>query len=290
MEDIVFEISAQNIAAKRWNEGAPRKMLAIHGWLDNCASFDFLAPLLVDFDIVAVDLAGHGQSYHRNNLGAYNLWQDIPELVVVVRQLGWESFSLLGHSRGAMISTLMAAAFPQAVENLFLIDALLPEPVSSREAPAQLAQAASNLEMASNRNHSVYNSFEDAVLSRMSGLVSVCRADAEALAARGVMQTEKGFYWCYDNKLFAPSEVKFSASQLRAFAHEVQAPVLLILASDGLESRLTSTREMSQFLGDCSLVELSGYHYLHMSTQCNAIAAEIDSFLDCMTINTAGNE
>jgi len=289
VENIIFDICSQEIAGKHWNKGAKHKLLALHGWLDNCASFDFLAPLLTDFEIVALDLAGHGHSYHRNFLGAYNIWQDIPELVAITKRLAWESFSLLGHSRGAMISALFAAAFPRRVEHLFLIDALLPEPVGAEDAPAQLARAAVNLEMASQTKSCLYPSFDDTVLSRMSGMVSVCRADAEALARRGVEESEQGFYWSYDKKLAAPSELKLSPAQVKAFAQSIKAPTLLFLASDGLESNLKSTRYYARQIPDCAVVELTGYHYLHMSTQCNTIASEIDSFLECIEIETVGN-
>mmetsp|Transcript_40118 Transcript_40118/g.96877 ORF Transcript_40118/g.96877 Transcript_40118/m.96877 type:complete len:522 (-) Transcript_40118:1277-2842(-) len=46
-------------------------ILALHGWLDNCRSFYYLAPHLVDrlegkAEIVAIDLPGHGRSSHKS--------------------------------------------------------------------------------------------------------------------------------------------------------------------------------------------------------------------------------
>ena len=40
-------------------DGVP--VLALHGWLDNAASFARLAPKLEGMRIVALDFAGHGQ-------------------------------------------------------------------------------------------------------------------------------------------------------------------------------------------------------------------------------------
>ena len=48
-------------------EGLP--VLALHGWLDNAASFARLAPKLEGLRIVALDFAGHGHSEHRAEIG-----------------------------------------------------------------------------------------------------------------------------------------------------------------------------------------------------------------------------
>jgi pimeloyl-ACP methyl ester carboxylesterase len=56
-----FEVSPGLHLAARVHgpdDGAP--MLAMHGWLDNAATFDGLAPLLPGRRIVALDFAGTG--------------------------------------------------------------------------------------------------------------------------------------------------------------------------------------------------------------------------------------
>src|SRR3546814_6129023 len=54
----------QMAALRAGREGAPR-LLAVHGWLDNAASFIPMLAHLGDFDVVAIDLPGHGHSFHR---------------------------------------------------------------------------------------------------------------------------------------------------------------------------------------------------------------------------------
>ena len=52
-----------------------RKILCLHGWLDNAASFNRLVPLLLDSaediptQIVALDFPGHGLSGHKSSDG-----------------------------------------------------------------------------------------------------------------------------------------------------------------------------------------------------------------------------
>ena len=39
-------------------------ILALHGWLDNAASFARLAPLLKEYYVISIDFPGHGKSDH----------------------------------------------------------------------------------------------------------------------------------------------------------------------------------------------------------------------------------
>ena len=53
------------LAALRGGDPQGPKLLALHGWLDNAASFAPMAAHLAAFDLVALDLPGHGASSHR---------------------------------------------------------------------------------------------------------------------------------------------------------------------------------------------------------------------------------
>ncbi|MEQ2206552.1 hypothetical protein XENOCAPTIV_030830 [Xenoophorus captivus] len=54
------------IRGKVWGPDHGRQVLCLHGWADNCGTFNTLLPLLPkDFRYIAVDLAGHGRSSHR---------------------------------------------------------------------------------------------------------------------------------------------------------------------------------------------------------------------------------
>jgi pimeloyl-ACP methyl ester carboxylesterase len=150
------------LAAQRWRtktcefqrDDAPTtttttKILCLHGYLDNCRSFHILAPRLVSayqqhgggggggggVDLVAMDFPGHGRSSHKS--------PDHPPMMVIsdfvfyvseaVRLLEWQQFSssssfvLIGHSMGSIIAIQYAAAFPQQIQTLVLLDGYGPE-------------------------------------------------------------------------------------------------------------------------------------------------------------------
>ena len=103
--------------------GAPR-VLALHGWLDNAASFLPLAPFLDGIELVAIDMPGHGRSAHLPAGADYAFAGALANLLDVADTLGWDRFGLLGHSMGGAIASLLAAACPERVTRLLAIDAI----------------------------------------------------------------------------------------------------------------------------------------------------------------------
>ncbi|MGD8323921.1 MAG: alpha/beta fold hydrolase, partial [Gammaproteobacteria bacterium] len=100
-----FDVPGLSLAAREWGTAGELPVIALHGWLDNAGSFDLLAPQLSGVHLIALDCAGHGLSGHRSPDATYNVWQDVPDVFAVASRLGWDRFTLLGHSRGAAIAS-----------------------------------------------------------------------------------------------------------------------------------------------------------------------------------------
>lgn len=269
-----FQVGNLEIKAVRWGRKGAYPVIALHGWLDNAASFDFLAPYLADSqcDLICIDCAGHGLSSSREHIGAYNIWQDVGELFSIAEQLGWEQFSLIGHSRGAMVALLAAGTFPERINKLVLLEGGAPRTASPEQAPVILAEAIRTVRIASARPRNYYPSFEAAVAARVDGIFPIAKKDAEALANRGVCNTEKGFYWAYDPKLLAGSEVRLTLEQAQAFRKRIAAETLVVLGDAGF---ILKEDESNQFLSEethWQRVVLTGGHHLHMHEQCEVVA------------------
>ncbi|WP_290890037.1 alpha/beta fold hydrolase, partial [Arenimonas sp.] len=126
LREIRLESPRGELAALRGGTAGGPRLLCLHGWLDNAASFLPLAPDLADFDLVALDLPGHGASAHRAPGHDYAFADWIHDVLDALDGLGWDRADLLGHSMGGAIACAVAAAAPARVRRLALVEALGP--------------------------------------------------------------------------------------------------------------------------------------------------------------------
>jgi len=270
-----FEVSGLRFAAQEWGREGERPVLALHGWLDNSASFAALAPQLSGIHLVALDMAGHGRSDHRPGSQPYNIWQDVGEVFGVADQLGWESFTLIGHSRGAIVSMLAAGTFPERICDLVLIDGLWPEPVVAEDAPQQLARSIRDATALQHKPPPVYQSRESIINARYRGRSRLSREAAMLLTDRGMRQEGDGFTWSTDPHLMGASAFKLTQDHIQAFINRIAAKTLLILAKEGLPRLFDQYQEILAMFPHIHVEKLSGSHHLHMEAQSPQVAALI---------------
>ena len=137
--EVRFSLPHIEVAGKAWGEPGGLPVIALHGWLDNAATFDRVAPALEGVHLVALDLPGHGLSGHMPATG-YSLWQQAASVLQVAEDLGWERFALLGHSMGAIISGILAGSLPERIIGAAMIDGLMPFTSEADDAPRQMAR------------------------------------------------------------------------------------------------------------------------------------------------------
>ena len=88
VQEVAFDVALGRITGLRSGMPGRRKVLALHGWLDNAASFVPLAAQLPDLDLVMLDLPGHGRSAHLPPGADYNLMVTLNAVLDVADQLG----------------------------------------------------------------------------------------------------------------------------------------------------------------------------------------------------------
>lgn len=276
--ELQFDANGMRFAAQEWGEAGQLPVLALHGWLDNAASFFALAPRLKNLHMVAVDMAGHGRSEHRPGRMAYTPWDDINDALAIADCLGWHKFALLGHSRGAIISTLIAGTFPERILCLGLIEGMLPDPAPAEEAPIQLAKAIEGLRNQQQKSPSVYPDMAVAIKARERGMFPLGYQAAKALTERGVIAHAHGFSWSTDPRLLAPSIIRLSREQLAAFVNRLDMPVKLLLADEGLPKLYANYLQELACFSHIRYDLLAGGHHLHMEEQVDLVADQLNDF------------
>ncbi len=276
VEEVRLRLPHIELAAHLYGPDDGIPVIALHGWLDNAASFARLAPLLPGLRIVALDLAGHGHSDHRPAGASYPIWEYIQDVLQVAEQFGWQRFALLGHSMGAIISVLLAASMPERVTRLALIDGLIPFTGEADSAPQKLGEALRAQMALAGKRKPVYEVFERAVQARQQGVGAVSLEAAELLARRGLMPVPGGHTWRTDSRLTLPSPLRLTHAHAMAFARNLQCPVKLVVAEQGM---LLAQPNFMQLLDGLSVEcqQLPGGHHLHLDDD-NGAALVADCF------------
>lgn len=284
---LLLSLPFGRVAALRHGRPGALPVLALHGWLDNAASFDALAAELGDaVDLVAIDLPGHGHSdWLAEGSQAYSLAAAIEQVLAIADALGWQRFVLLGHSMGAAIASLVAAAAPERVERLVSLDA-----IGALSAPAQetVPRLRAHLQAVQRQSRPLrlFTSIDTPVRARMlaNGIGEVA---ARQLVERGLRAVDGGWQWRSDPRLTLPSAVYMTEEQVCAVLAAIRCPVLVVLATPAPERFPQAQREhRAGCLDDARVMTLAGNHHLHME-QATTLAPPLLDFLDPSPRSTA---
>ena len=265
------------VAVRLWGPDVGVPVLALHGWLDNSASFDRLAPLLEGLQVAAVDLPGHGRSSRLPD-GCGNHFADWAAVALAIADaLGWDRLSLLGHSMGAGISTLVPAAAPGRVARVVLLEGTGPMSEPAERAPASLAEALAQEARLAHQEARVFPSLQAAVAARRRDS-DLDEASARLLVERGTEAVADGVRFTHDPRLRTRSRVRFTEEQVRAFLHAIESPVLAVRASHGWPFPAELVAARMAVIPDLRVVEVEGGHHVHL-THPERVADAVREFL-----------
>ncbi len=281
LEPFACEVAIGSITGLRNPERGPRRVMALHGWLDNAASFVPLSAHLhaQELDLVLLDLPGHGHSGWLPIGAEYTLSTTIQQLLQVADALGWERFTLLGHSLGGGVASLLAAAAPDRVEALIAIEALgaLAEP--GENTAARLRDAVASARTLAERPLRVFPSMEMPIRARMM-VNQLTEPAARLLVERGVRVVEGGYSWCSDPRLTLPTAVRMTEAQIDVLLASIVCPTQAIFATPAQPYFPDALRDHRvAMMRDARLQLLPGTHHVHMEAP-EAVAAVINAFLD----------
>ncbi|RKH44328.1 alpha/beta fold hydrolase [Corallococcus sicarius] len=195
-----------------WGPADAPLVVCVHGILDQAASWDEMAVGLVErgYRVVALDLRGHGRSGHpppNVALTAVDFLWDLTR--ITARET--RPFTLVGHSMGGAVATLFAAAYPQQVEQLVLVEPVIPH---LREQHGALELLKNDLRyLTEPPAHTPYPDLTTAarMLTLSHGGLSTARS--LKLAQRVTEPCEGGLRWSWDARLRNPLGVDLGFSR-----------------------------------------------------------------------------
>jgi pimeloyl-ACP methyl ester carboxylesterase len=262
--EITLDLPHIRLAARAWGDESLPPLLALHGWLDNAGTFDRLAPLIcTHFHIVALDLPGHGRSEWRPAGAWYHYVDYVSDVIATAEKLGWGRFSLLGHSLGGTVASVLAACRPQSVDKLLLIEALGPITARADESLGQLRRGMDQ-RSAFEEKLRVFAREDEAIEIRRK-VNGLSRAAATALVARGLKAVLGGFSWSSDPRLTLSTPLRYTEDQIVNVLRGIEARTLLVLAQPEAPylPRETMQRRIEQ-VRDIAVHRIDGSHHLHL--------------------------
>jgi len=250
-------------------------VLCLHGWLDNAASFLPLMPYfegkLVNKHVIAIDWPGHGNSSHRSLDAHYHFIDWVYDLLQLFEVNQWQQVDIVAHSMGGMVASAFAAAFPEKVKSLTLIDSI---GFISNEAEQTTQQLRDGM-LSRFKGSALYNkrggakkkryhvNIDSAIKARVN--VSDLQFEhAKLIVERGLIKEVEGYRWRSDARLRQTSPYRLTVKQAQQFIRDIECPVQLIYGSDGIDSVSSGIKIFGDLFQNFSSVELKGGHHVHM--------------------------
>jgi pimeloyl-ACP methyl ester carboxylesterase len=276
-EEIEIKTPYFRFAARRWGDLDGTPILGLHGWLDNAATFDRLAPLLPNAQFVSLDLAGHGHSDHRAPGVHYHYVDYVSDIVTVVDALKWERFALVGHSLGAGVASLVAGTIPEQVSHAILIEGVGPMSRDIDQSAKHLLRLVRQMNELPLKTPPVYEDLRSAVKARRD-VMSIDEDSMEALVRRGTKPCGTGLTWRSDPRHKMVSPLYMSEDQINAFLDQISAPILLIVGESGFMGGRDYLKPRCERIKKLKVNTVAGGHYPHMENA-GAVAELISEFL-----------
>lgn len=280
-QEVEFVADGLTLRGKYW-PGHGQPILALHGWMDNAASFDSLAAAsaLQKHPFIALDLHGHGLSDHKPPSGSYGIWEDLRGLAQVTQQLrqdfSAEQLILLGHSRGAIVASLLAATLPDQFSHLICLDGFVADAASGDDLPEQLRRHIVDFAVPP-KGGSPCGDLERLVAARMKKGLMSDQAARRLVERNTELRSDGQRYWRSDRRLALASPVKLVKSQWQAVVDAITVPTRVFAASRGLGPRLVSL-PITLHEG-IEVVPVDGDHHCHMEAEMTEeLATQIAAF------------
>ncbi len=280
-------LAGNDCSLAEWNPDGEILVFALHGWLDNLATFESLALHMPHIRFIAVDSPGHGHSAHIKEDKAYHFIDGVYLIDDLIEHFGQKYANLLGHSMGGALASIYASVQPKRVKNLLLIEALGPVTTKEEKFPETLKNSIVQRRALKDKRKPFYKSFNLALDARaeVSKISPVLIKPLVERALTSIQHSSNkqtyGYTWRADSRLRSSSAMRMTEKQLRCLLPEITASTLLIEGKQGLlqlpEAKHIQARK--PLVQNLEVKLMDGGHHLHLEHP-KKIAKIICDFLE----------
>ncbi len=263
MHESVIKLNHLNLASIQFGSAEHPRLLALHGWLDNAMSFAPLAPFLDDLGIQALEFPGHGHSDHFSSELPYHFIDAVIHMMELIDHYGWKNLILLGHSMGGGIATLLAGMMPERIKHVIIIEGLGPLTEPEATVTGQVLDYFRRHKKLRDRDLTHYPSVDAMAQTRaQKGYIRL--EHAKLLSERGSKQTNRGWVWRHDPKLYLPSPIRLTENQVLACFAEIKAPTCFIYGEEGFRFDEKKMAARQAAIRNLVTHQVAGGHHCHM--------------------------
>jgi pimeloyl-ACP methyl ester carboxylesterase len=300
MEELSFQVDNLKLTGLACGNKDHQPVLCLHGYLDNAASFLPLMQcvtqqpnILSERRIIALEWPGHGHSEHRSDGAHYHFFDYVSDLLSLFILNDWPAIDIVAHSMGAMVASAFAAAFPEKVKSLTLIDSLGFICAPAEQATNQLRQGLLSRYKKTNATRSF--TVDTAIKARLN-VSDLQESHAKLLVQRALVQgkdtpgnkidIEPLFSWRSDSRLRALSPYRLTLAQGQQLFSDIKCPVQLIYGDKGMNMVAKGLSLFSTALTDFTAVKIQGGHHVHME-QAQLVLNILNKFYRANKIKTS---
>nr|CAH7721265.1 unnamed protein product [Callosobruchus chinensis] len=290
-KEISIPVPWGHIAGKWWEPYDVRPILSLHGWQDNCGTFDRLIPMLdKNVGFLAVDHPGHGLS-SRLPSGVYYHFSNYMITINFIRDfMNWDHISFLGHSLGGILSYTYSMLYPERVDLAICIDGAKPMiRINNIKYMAKALDLFHKYSEFADSPQEPPSYSIDEIKKRISmpNKNSVDLEYTHFLMERNIAPSKLHpgkYYFTRDPRLKLGELLSYSQDELIESANQMTSPICIIKAKGASyyeikENFYTVLDVLKRTSIDCDFQYVEGTHHVHLNHP-ERVASIINSFIE----------
>ncbi|KAF3421000.1 hypothetical protein E2986_07694 [Frieseomelitta varia] len=280
--EVKFPVPWGYITGKIYGSSKKKRILMVHGILDNAGVFDRLMEYLPEeYQYVNIDLPGHGFSSPMPAGLPLHFFDYVYSILLVLTALKWQTCTYIGHSLGAHIGTYFSILYPGKLEKIVAIDGLLPFFISDT---VSFIRELYNINIDVKHSERLYTKEQILYSLQFRRYETLNTEAAEAVFKRAVTKVGNLYKYNRDKRLGLILKPYFTIEQHRNFFSKYSTKTLLIIANNSKRTSMLS--KIIEALPDVidishlfTIITVTGNHDVHNNYP-ERIAPHICKFLN----------